>query len=120
MNDGLYRYKAKLIKVIDGDTVDLDIDLGMNCHHHERIRLLGINAPETYGVKKESEEYKKGFKAKARVLVLLKDRDLIVETYKDKKGKYGRYLAKIYFVEKAGDEICLNDKLIEEGLAVPY
>jgi len=111
----LYVYKAKVLKVIDGDTLQLDIDLGMCVHFVEHVRLIGINTPETYGVKKDSEEYKAGIKAKEAVISWVEGKDVIIETSKDKKEKYGRYLVKLYF-----DNICLNDKLISENLAKPY
>lgn len=113
----MYEYKAVVKRVVDGDTVDLDIDLGMNVHVLERVRIKGIDAPETYGVSKESEEYAKGLAAKERLEDLIMYEKLIVKTYKDKKGKYGRYIVDL-ILEK-------NDKsvgavLIEEGHAVVY
>ena len=55
-----YRYRAKLVRVVDGDTIDLDIDLGFYIRITERVRLEGVNTPEIFRVKKESEEYKRG------------------------------------------------------------
>ncbi len=109
----MYEYQATLVRVIDGDTVELDIDLGMNVHVREKVRLDGINTPEIFGVKKESEEYIAGLKAKVRVQLLLQNNVLVIQTTKDKKGKYGRYIAKI-FVE--GKDV--GETLVQEGLAV--
>ena len=64
MQKNYYLYKATVTRVVDGDTVDLEIDLGMSVFAKQRIRLAGINTPETYGVKKDSEEYAAGIKAK--------------------------------------------------------
>ena len=64
----MYNYNATVIKVVDGDTFDLDIDLGLGVHRHERVRLNGVNTPETYGVKKESQEYADGMAAKRFVI----------------------------------------------------
>ena len=56
MDEWQYQYKAEVVRVVDGDTVDVLIDLGLNVFTKERIRLFGINTPETYGVKKGSAE----------------------------------------------------------------
>lgn len=118
----LYTYKATCRRVVDGDTLDLDIDLGLKVHSHERVRLHGIDTPETYGVKKDSEEYAAGVKAKNRVEELLRPGgepvDLMVETRKDKTGKYGRYLVLVWLVVTGEEFICLNEMLVTEGLAV--
>ena len=113
----MYEYQAKITKVVDGDTLDLEIDLGLNVFVRERVRLARVNTPETYGVKKESEEYAAGKAATDRVIHLSqKYKTCRVQTLKDKKGKYGRYIAEIWFTE--GDhEFNLSDHLVEEGLA---
>lgn len=49
----MYQYKAKITNVVDGDTFDMDIDLGFNIHIHERVRLLNIDTPEKFGKEKE-------------------------------------------------------------------
>lgn len=116
MEDKLYWYKARCDRVIDGDTIKLTLDLGLETYRKERIRLYGINTPEIFGVKKESEEYARGINAKNRVEEVLKDKDFWVFTIKDKQGKYGRYLAEIYVI--INDQLkCLNKVLVEEGLA---
>lgn len=112
----LYTYKALCRRVVDGDTVDLDIDLGLDAHRYERVRLFGIDTPETYGVKKDSEEYQAGMKAKARVAELITSRELWIDTRQDKTGKYGRYLATIWVVVDDA-LVCVNRLLVEEGLA---
>jgi len=113
-----YFYRAKAIKVIDGDTIDFSIDLGFKVFVKERIRLAGINTPETFGVLKESEEYKIGMKAKERVISLLFDEnqnpiEIILETNKDKTEKYGRYIAWVHL----NDGTILNELLVSEELA---
>lgn len=88
----------------------------MDVHVHERVRIAGIDAPETYGVKKESEEYMEGLKAKVRLHQLVMGEDIMVQTRKDKKGKYGRYIADVLVLE--GDTwVSVGEKLIQEGLA---
>ncbi len=113
-----YLYKATVTRVVDGDTVDLEVDLGMNIFVKERVRLARINTPETYGVKKDSEEYKAGIKAKERLIELVENKQVAIETIKDKKGKYGRYIAELYVFEE--DWFSVNTLLLDEGLAEPY
>jgi len=121
-----FEYKALIRRVVDGDTIDLEFDLGFNVRVRERIRLLGVDTPETYGVKKDSEEYQAGIIAKKFVeskLTPLSPNDyVIVETARDKKGKYGRYLARIWYLEDPAQHLwrCINDVLLEEGLARKY
>jgi len=116
ISENLYRYKALVKAVIDGDTLDLEIDLGMSIFVRERIRLSGIDTHEIFGVKVGSEEYKLGMKSKSRVEELLTNKTIYIVTTKDKKEKYGRYLAKVYL----NDGTCINDLLITEGLARPF
>lgn len=111
----MYKYKAKVTRVVDGDTIDVTIDLGFKITTHQRIRLKGINTPETYTVKKESEEYKKGMASKLFVIDRIKKNkdEVIVETNKD-TGKFGRYIGDIWL---ADSKISLNVELVEKGLA---
>jgi len=108
----MYEYRARLIRVVDGDTMDVDIDLGFGIHFQERIRLAGIDTPETYGVKKDSEEYQLGKQAALFVEDKLEGKEFIIRTEKDSKGKYGRYIAIIIV-----DDVNLNDELVEQKLA---
>jgi micrococcal nuclease len=111
----MYKYKAKVERVVDGDTVDIVIDLGFKITTNQRIRMKGINTPETYNVKKESEEYKKGLAAKEFVIQRMETNkyDAIIETNKD-VGKYGRYIGTIWL---ADNTTSLNDELVEKGFA---
>jgi micrococcal nuclease len=118
MQKSYYLYKATVIRVVDGDTVDLEIDLGMSVFVKQRIRLAGIDTPETYGVKKDSKEYAAGMKAKNRLKELIEGKEIAVETVKDKKGKYGRYLGDLYMLQE--NWICVNNLLVSEGLAKRY
>jgi micrococcal nuclease len=110
-----YLYSARVLDVIDGDTLKVELDLGLSVYKVEKLRLFGVNTPETYGVSKDSEEYKKGVEATNFVVDALQEADenILVETIKDREGKYGRLLALVYF-EKG----CLNQILVEEGLAI--
>ena len=112
----MYQYKAKADRVVDGDTLDLVIDLGFKITTHQRIRLAEINTPETYNVKRDSEEYKKGMAAKHFVEKRLaaNNNEVIVETDK-LTGKYGRYIGTIRL---ADSEDSLNKELVDKGFAV--
>jgi micrococcal nuclease len=130
----MYQYTAIIQKVIDGDTIEIDIDLGLSSWiHNERIRLYGVNTPEVYGLKKGTEEWERGNVASEFVKMNLKEDDeIIIQTIKDKKEKYGRYLGLIFLkidpaviagltnIRNIGDYFCLNDILIEKGLAEKY
>ena len=111
----MYEYKATLLRVIDGDTVDCLIDLGFDILVRERVRLSGIDAPETRT--RDLEEKKKGFESKERLQTLL-DRypEFIVKTTFDNKGKYGRTLGELFLP----DGLNINETLIQEGFAKIY
>lgn len=111
----MYQYKAKVDRVVDGDTIDLIIDLGFKITTHQRIRLAEINTPETYNVKRDSEEYKKGIKSKEFVEKRLADNnnEVMIETSK-LTGKYGRYIGTIWLGD---NEVSLNKELVDKGLA---
>ena len=112
----MYKYKATIDRIVDGDTMDVVIDVGFKITTNQRIRLKGINTPETYNVKKDSEEYKKGKAAKDFVIQRIEanNNEAIIETNKD-TGKYGRYIGTIRL---ADSETTLNDELVEKGFAV--
>jgi micrococcal nuclease len=112
-----YTYFAKLVRVIDGDTILLNFDAGFFISFQSKVRLIGINAPEI-----DSE---KGKEAVAFVEKELTGANLIVETRK--KEKYGRYLAFIYYHKEYKDfeDIIrygklLNEELVKAGLANRY
>lgn len=114
----MYEYKVKVLRIVDGDTVDVDIDLGFGVWiHNERIRIMGIDAPESRT--RDRVEKLFGLAAKARLSELL-NKTAILKTQinksgKDIKGKFGRVLGD--FV--VGDRM-ITDILIEEGHAVAY
>ena len=114
MNKSLYHYKAYVTKVYDGDTVTVDIDLGLNVFaKKEKIRLSRINAPELRG-----EEREEGLKSRDFLRSLIFKKEILVQTIKDRKGKYGRYLGEIFLVDEAGQKTNINDLLVEKGFAV--
>lgn len=111
-------YRAKVIRVIDGDTIDLMVDLGFNIHHKIKVKLYGVNAPKSDT--KDLEEKALGIKAKEFTKDWFTNHDWVyVNTVLDKNDKYGYILAKIYTDEEiARPEVaCLNEDIIESGNA---
>ena len=111
----MYNYVGRCVRVIDGDSVIIDVALGFNVTIRETFRLLGIDAPESYGVRKDSDEYKAGIISKEWLIDKIEGKEIIVKTHKDKKGKYGRYLVEIFDGENS-----INAEMVEKGLAVEY
>ena len=114
--DKLYHYKANLERVVDGDTIDVVLQLGFDINMKARIRFAGINAPESRT--RDPIEKEAGLAAKRYVENWCNDGDnqVIVETQLDEKGKFGRILGRILNLE--GE--CLNDEMIALGHAKPY
>lgn len=112
----MYHYKAKVEKVVDGDTFDVVIDLGFKMTTNQRIRMSGINTPETYNVKKDSEEYLKGMASKQFMEQRLAANNYEIELVTEKTTeKYGRYLGTVTLADSA---VTLNDEMVEKGFAV--
>ena len=111
MTNWQYRYKVTLDRVVDADTIDVFVDLGLHTFRKERLRLYGIDAWETRG-----EEREKGLKAKEALIKLLDGKTLAIETFKDKTGKYGRFLATVWAME-GPSSINVNEWLVAEGHA---
>ena len=117
----MYEYRCKVIKVIDGDTVDVDIDLGFDIMlRDERVRIMGIDTPESRT--RDKVEKKFGLASKARLKELIGGKSgPILKTQINKKGedmrgKFGRILGD--FVTEDGRMV--TDILVEEGHAVAY
>ena len=107
----MYTYRAKLDRVIDGDTIDANIDLGFDVSVHKRIRLTGIDTPESRT--RDLAEKKLGLAAKERLKELCIGK---IQVKSLGKGKYGRILGIPYTED--GRDIC--DVLVKEGHAVEY
>tara|TARA_B100000575_G_C23087784_1_gene626995 strand:+ start:451 stop:864 length:414 start_codon:yes stop_codon:yes gene_type:complete len=116
----MYEYKIEVLKVIDGDTVDVDIDLGFGVWiRNERVRLFGIDTPESRT--RDLEEKKYGLAAKQYLKQLIHEgSDLKLKTYKDQKGKFGRVLGELLAVHPKEGFININDKLVYTHHAVAY
>jgi endonuclease YncB( thermonuclease family) len=111
-----YHYRAKAVHVVDGDTVDLDLDFGAFLHRIFRCRLLGIDTPELHS--SDESERIEAQRAKDVLARQLGENLLYVKTDLDKDDKYGRLLVTIYVDPVA--EASLNRRMVEWGLAVPY
>lgn len=110
-----YEYKAFVTSVYDGDSITCDLDLGFGIwSKKQKIRLHGIDTPEIRG-----EERELGLISKARVEELILGKEIVLQTFKDKTGKYGRYLGVIWLFDGFG-WINVNDLLLREGLAEVY
>lgn len=97
MTNERFWYGATLLKVIDGDTIELMIDLGFNIHHKIRVRLYGVNTPESRT--KDLAEKEMGLKAKSFTQDWLTNHKWVfVNTIPDKNDKYGRILARIFLL----------------------
>jgi micrococcal nuclease len=105
----MYEYNAKIVYVVDGDTVDAEVDLGLDISTKIRLRLYGIDTPE-----RGQPGYNE---AKLYVINAVLNKTVLINTYKDETEKYGRYLALIRLDK---DSVDLNTQLINEGLAKPY
>ena len=119
----MYRYRAKVIKVIDGDTLDAMVDLGFDTWVKKRIRLSGIDAHESRT--RDKAEKKKGLAAKARVVEVLNGSDNEINLTSLGVGKYGRcigevQLTKSYIRSDVYHGKSLNTLLIKEGHAKEY
>lgn len=107
----MYEYRAFVRKVYDGDTITVDIDLGFGVVlKSQKVRLLKINAPEIRG-KSRAE----GLKSRDFLRENICNKWVIIKTTKDKKGKYGRWLAEVFLGDRN-----INDLLVEKGLAEVY
>ena len=119
MTDFEYIYNAEVISVYDGDTVRLDIDLGFKTWMmNESCRLYGIDTPEIRG-----EERPQGLESRARLIELTLGRKVIINSFKDKRGKYGRWLVMLFSKDFEGPytfEYSINAQLVSEGFAKEY
>lgn len=111
----MYCYKVKkLIKIVDGDTLDLEIDLGFGVSITQRVRLKGLNAPETRTL--DHSEKAKGLASKEWLMTRMSENtEWVIET--EKEDKYGRYLG---VLRRNGELSSLNEEMLREGLASPY
>ena len=111
----MFEYNATVIRVVDGDTIDAMVDLGFSTFKKVRIRMHGINAPESRT--RDLEEKKRGLAAKARLTELLEDADNKFILVSHGVGKFGRCLGEIFLNENSDS---VNNLLISEGHGTEY
>lgn len=107
IKDNLYIFKGFCDNVVDGDTIDVILDFGFEVSAKRRLRILDVDTPER-GQKnyKEATEFTRN---------LVENKNILVQTYKS--DVFGRYLAKVFYVEENRNEYkCLNEEIIESGL----
>jgi len=110
-------FRARCVKVVDGDTADFVVDAGFHSHRIERFRFSLIDTPELRDrdeTKREAAKLAKDYVIRA--LMSHEEWPLRIETERD-PDSFGRYLCMIYFMED-GEEVCLNDRLVEDGHAI--
>ena len=112
----MHEYRAKVIKIVDGDTVDLDIDLGFDVVlANQRVRLYGIDTPESRTIDAE-EKYYGQLSKQFLVDYCPVGSNITLKTHlDDERGKFGRILGELYV-----NNVNLNEQMVEEHLAVPY
>ncbi len=109
----LFHYRAHVTAVYDGDTCTADIDLGLGVWlRGEKLRLNRINAPELRGA-----DDAKGKAARDYLKSLVDGKDVLLQTIKDRREKYGRYLAEIWLEQKDAPPLTVNDALVTAGQA---
>jgi len=114
-----YIRRARIVRLIDGDTCVIDVDMGMAITVRATVRLYGINTPEVRGPEKVA-----GHAATQHLADLLVqfrhegEWDIVVKTYKDRRGKFGRYLASLIGADQDGNPVDLNMKMVADGHAV--
>jgi endonuclease YncB( thermonuclease family) len=114
-----YNYDVEIKRIVDGDTVDVIIDLGFSTYVKRRIRMYGINTPESRT--RDLEEKARGLASKERLEELMEGQKIVMRSWG--KGKYGRTLGEL-FVEKetsiGPDFTNINQTLVKEGFAEAY
>ena len=116
MHISLYCYRANVVSVYDGDTCKVDIDLGLGIwKKKETLRFNRINAPELRG-----DEREEGLLSRDYLRSIIADREILLQTIRDKKGKYGRYLAELWVLDASGRWQNVNDMMIQSGHASYY
>ena len=114
----MYDYKATLVRVVDGDTVYLKVDLGFHTEQTHCFRLNGVDTPELHS--KDVAEKKLAAEAMSFVESEFMKRANRCRVYSEKTGSFGRWLGDIYFIDEIGRRISLREMLIDRGYGKPY
>ena len=113
----LWRYPARLLRVVDGDTIDAAVDLGFDIQHRVRLRLAGIQAPEIRGPQSTEQSRCAGLAAKAYLVQRLADNNDLMEIVSSRHGKWRRWVADLYAPDSG---VSLNRELLDTGHALPW
>jgi micrococcal nuclease len=109
----MFTYRMNVLKVVDGDTIHAYVDLGFDIYTRSTLRLAHINAPEM--------STPAGREAREFLIKLFEKKTLLtLTTEKDKREKYGRYLANVWITDSDGNQASVSDLMVEAGHAVPY
>ena len=115
----MYEYKCKVKRVVDGDTMDVILDLGFDIHHAVRVRMAGIDTPESRT--RDKDEKARGKLSKAFLKESIKGKKIVLKTkIKDAKGKFGRVIAEVWAEFEEGSLRNINELMIKECYAVKY
>ena len=109
----MFEYNCQIARVVDGDTVDVIIDCGFSILHKARVRMYGIDTPESRT--RDKDEKARGLMSKDFLVKELSKGDVVIKTKKDKKGKFGRILGEFYV-----NDININQMMIHGFYAVAY
>lgn len=109
----MWNYKAKVVRVVDGDTFDVMVDLGFYIYHQIRVRLRGVDTPEVFGVNASPE----GKIVSQYVKELIEGKDVIITTYKTFPTTFNRWEADVQFTNGEGELKHLGEQLVERGYA---
>lgn len=113
MKANLYNYDGTITRIIDGDTCEISIDLGLDIElKNQKLRLYGINAPEMRGTTKA-----KAIAARDYLAALVLNKKVLIITHRDRREKYGRYLAEIWLPDS---DKSVNQQMVEASHAVKY
>lgn len=111
----MYEYRVKEIaKIYDGDTITLIMDLGFSISTKQTFRLLNVDTPEVRGAERPEGLIARDW-LRERLNTAMEEKGIIIKTYKDSRGKYGRYLCEVFV-----DGVNINIQLLAEGLAEVY
>jgi endonuclease YncB( thermonuclease family) len=108
-------YRGVVKHVVDGDTLDVFVDLGLYQYTYVTVRLDGVDTPEIFGAQAKTEKAA-GMAAKARVEELVLNRAVLMRTFKDRTS-FGRFVADIFYDDGGGNYLSLSETLVEEGYA---
>ena len=115
----MYEYKCQVKRVVDGDTMDVILDLGFDIHHVVRVRLAGIDTPESRT--RDLDEKARGKLSKAFLKESIKGKKVVLKTrLGNSKGKFGRVIAEVWGEFEKGSLRNINELMIKEGYAVKY